>query len=71
MAHVERKSPLEANGNGELCVMGTSVSLTSVLHALSKGYTAQEIVQQYPELEPADVHAVLVHYLSHGSQAGL
>lgn len=59
----------EVDGEGVLCVAGTRVTFTSILHALSKGYTPKEVSNQYPELQPSQVQALMVHYLCNGKVA--
>jgi uncharacterized protein (DUF433 family) len=48
---------------GRIRVGGTRVTLDTVISALTRGATAEEIVQQYPSLELADVYATLGYYL--------
>jgi uncharacterized protein (DUF433 family) len=62
-------SLLEVDGEGVLCVAGTHVTFASIIHALSKGYTPQEVSNQYPELRPSEVKALMVHYLCNGKLA--
>jgi uncharacterized protein (DUF433 family) len=57
--------PLVADANDVVRVGGTRVSLDTVIAAFSEGATAEEIVQQYPVLELADVYAVIGYYLRH------
>jgi uncharacterized protein (DUF433 family) len=57
---------LEANGDGVLCFAGTGVPFDAFVHALNKGYTAEEMVSHFPELTAADVRKALLRYLSHG-----
>lgn len=49
-------------------VGATRVSLDSVIFAFNDGATPEEIVQQYPTLNLADVYAVITHYLQHRSE---
>lgn len=41
----------------------TRVTFDTVIYAFLEGATAEEIVQQYPSLELADVYAVIGYYL--------
>lgn len=43
----------------------TRVRLDTVVYAFNEGYTAEEIVSQYPVLSLADVYAVIAYYLNH------
>ena len=55
--------PLKADAAGVVRVGGTRVPLDSVIFAFNQGTTAEEIVQQYPSLDLADVYAVISYYL--------
>lgn len=44
-------------------IAGTRVSLDSVIYAFDEGATPEEIVQQYPTLNLADIYSVLSYYL--------
>lgn len=57
--------PLDRDANGVIRVGGTRVSLDSVVTAFLEGATSEEIAQQYPSLELADVYAVISYYLRH------
>jgi len=57
--------PLTADANGVLRVGNTRVTLDTVLAAFADGATAEEIVQQYPSLQLADVYSVIGYYLRH------
>jgi len=50
-------------------VGGTRVTLDTVVGAFLRGATAEEIVQQYPSLDLADVYAVIAWYLRHTKEA--
>lgn len=41
----------------------TRVTLATVISAFKDGATAEEIAQQYPALELADIYAVIAYYL--------
>lgn len=57
--------PLETDSDGRMRVSGTRVTLDTVIEAFAEGATAEEIAQQYPTLDLADVYAVLGYYLRH------
>ena len=57
--------PLTADATGVLRVGNTRVTLDTVLAAFADGATAEEIVQQYPSLQLADVYSVIGYYLRH------
>jgi uncharacterized protein (DUF433 family) len=55
--------PLEVCTDGVLRVGKTRVTLDTVIAAFDEGSTPEEIVQQYPSLELADVYHVIGYYL--------
>lgn len=57
--------PLWQDGDGVIRVGRTRVTVDSVVDAFNDGATAEEIAQQYPSLELADVYAVIGFYLRH------
>jgi uncharacterized protein (DUF433 family) len=60
--------PLTTDRNGVVRVGGTRVTLDTVVGAFREGATAEEIAQQYPSLQLADVYAVIAYYLRHPSE---
>lgn len=60
--------PLQAGADGVVRVGKTRVTLDTVLAAFSDGATAEEIVQQYPSLNLADVYQVIGYYLRRPSE---
>ena len=44
---------------GKPCIRGLRISVYDVLSMLSEGMTQQEILEDFPELELADILAVL------------
>jgi len=57
--------PLQEDTDGVLRVGGTRVTLDTLVAAFEEGATPEEIVQQYPSLQLADVYAVIGYYLRH------
>lgn len=57
--------PLQKDPEGTLRVGSTRVTLETVVEAFCEGLTAEEIAQQYPSLDLADVYAVVAYYLRH------
>ena len=57
--------PLRANADGLVRVGNTRVTLDSVVYAYRKGATAEQIAEDFPTLDLADVHAVISYYLRH------
>ncbi len=57
--------PLLTDVHGVVRVGTSRVTLASVVHAFRSGATAEEIAQQFPSVELADVYAVVTYYLRH------
>lgn len=55
--------PLETDVDNIVRVGGTRVTLQTVISAFLNGATAEQIAQDYPVLELADVYAVIQYYL--------
>ncbi len=60
--------PLYMNRDGVLLISGTRVTFDTVVGAFTDGATPEEIVQQYPSLDLADIYAVLSYYLRHRAE---
>ena len=60
--------PLSADADGVIRVSGTRVTLDTLIFAFIEGATAEEIAQQYPSLELADIYAAIAYYLRHRSE---
>jgi len=56
--------PMKVDRDGAIRIGGTRVRLDTVIFAFNEGYTAEEIVSQYPSLRLADVYAVIAYYLN-------
>ncbi|MBW4496994.1 MAG: DUF433 domain-containing protein [Oscillatoria princeps RMCB-10] len=46
---------------GKPVIRGLRISVALILELLAKGATTQEILEDYPELEPEDVRAALLY----------
>jgi uncharacterized protein (DUF433 family) len=55
--------PLQTDRDGVIRIGGTRVTLDTLVAAFLEGAAAEEIVQQYPSLNLADVYAVIGYYL--------
>ena len=65
MISLEAQSvPMKIDSDDVIRVGGTRVRLDTVVYAFNEGYTAEEIVSQYPALNLADVYAVVAYYLN-------
>jgi uncharacterized protein (DUF433 family) len=59
--------PLTTTADDVVVVAGTRVSLDLIVASFTSGATAEEIAQQYPTAELADVYAAITYYLRHRS----
>lgn len=57
--------PIQEDGDGVLRVGDTRVTLDVLVEAFDEGATPEEIVQQYPTVQLADVYSVVAHLLRH------
>jgi uncharacterized protein (DUF433 family) len=55
--------PLTLDVDGVYRIGKTRVTLDTIITAFREGATAEEIVQQYPTLQLADVYSVIGYYL--------
>lgn len=55
--------PLQTGDDGVIRVLGTRVTLDTVVGAFHRGESAETIVDQYPTLQIADAYAVIAWYL--------
>ena len=60
--------PLRMDSDGVVRVGNTRVTLDTVVAAFVEGATAEEIAQQYPSLNLADVYSVIGYYLRRRSE---
>ena len=61
MPHTQRISLEPGKRGGRPCVRGLRISVYDVLAMLSDGMTESEILEDFPELEPADIRACLAY----------
>jgi len=57
--------PIRMDSDGVIRVGGTRVTLDTVIGAYQMRRTADEILESYPSLQLADIHAVISYYLRH------
>jgi uncharacterized protein (DUF433 family) len=60
--------PLETDTDGIIRVGKTRVTLDTIIAAFQEGATAEEIAQQYPSVDLADVYSVISYYLRRQSE---
>lgn len=60
--------PITAGEAGVLLINGTRVPLDSVIYAFNEGATPEEIAQNFPTLDLADIYAVVSYYLQNRSE---
>jgi uncharacterized protein (DUF433 family) len=68
MSQVAANVPLSEDQAGVLHIVGTRVSLDSVIYAFDEGATPEEIIQQYPTLNLADTYSVISYYLQNRAE---
>lgn len=61
-------TPLLIDPDGVVRVGKTRVTLDTVVTAFLEGATAEEIVEQYPSLQLADIYSVIGYYLRHQAE---
>jgi uncharacterized protein (DUF433 family) len=59
---------LRVDEGGVVRVGATRVTVDTLVGSYRDGSTAEEIVQQYPSLALADVHAAIAYYLTHQAE---
>jgi len=57
---INRISIDERNLNGKPAIRGKRISVQTILEFLSRGEQQEEILKQYPSLEPDDIKACLL-----------
>jgi uncharacterized protein (DUF433 family) len=55
--------PLAKDENGTIRVLGSRVTLDTIVATYEKGATPEEIILHYPTLNLADVYSILGYYL--------
>ena len=55
--------PLSLTADGTIRVIGTRVSLDSIVHHFKLGATPEQIAHKFPSLGLADIYAVISYYL--------
>ncbi len=51
----------DAVHHGEPCIKGTRVPVRMIIGSLADGMTADQILAEYPQLQPRDVSAALAY----------
>jgi uncharacterized protein (DUF433 family) len=54
-----------ARCGGQAVVAGTRLRVATILTCYRQGMTIEEIVQQYPQLKPSDVHDAIAYAYDH------
>ena len=57
---------LSVDTDGVIRIANTRVTLDTIVAAFLEGATAEEIAQQYPTVELADIYAIIGYYLRRG-----
>jgi uncharacterized protein (DUF433 family) len=61
-------SPIKEDAHGVLRINGTRVSMGSIIYAYQNGATAEQIADDFPTLNLADIHIVIGVYLRHPNE---
>ncbi|MCC7106902.1 MAG: DUF433 domain-containing protein [Chloroflexi bacterium] len=61
-------APLRADADGTISVGQSRVLLDTIVTAFRLGESAEEIADNFPTLDLADVYAVIAYYLRHGPE---
>ena len=65
LAFALEPAPIETDAHGVVRVAKTRVTLDNVVTAFLDGCTPEEIKEQYPSLQLADIYLVIGYYLRH------
>lgn len=68
LAIAAEPAPLQVDADGSVRVADTRVLLDTVIAAYAQGASAEQIVDQYPALNLAQVYAVIAFYLRHADE---
>jgi uncharacterized protein (DUF433 family) len=71
IAIIPEPIPLRVDADGVIRVGNTRVTLDTIVFAFREGLSAEEIVEQYPSLDLADVYAAISYFLKRGSEVEL
>jgi len=61
-------TPLVTGDDGVIRVVGTRVTLDTIVAAFDAGATPEEIIQQYPSVDLATAYAVIAYVLAHRAE---
>lgn len=61
MHYRERITLKPGKRGGKPCVRGLRITVYDVLNWLASGMTAQQIIEDYPELQPEDITACIAY----------
>jgi uncharacterized protein (DUF433 family) len=50
---------------GRPCIDGTRVRVLNIVYLLREGYSPEQMLEQYPSLSLAQIHAALAYYYDH------
>ena len=63
MEIIEAPVPMAMDKDGMVRIAGTRITLDTIVGAYNRGDSAGEIVDGFPSLSLADVHAIIAYYL--------
>lgn len=62
---LQQSVPLTLDAEGVARVVGSRVTLDSVVHQFKAGATAEQIQEDFPSLALRDIYGVIAYYLQH------
>ena len=68
MAALVDAIPLAQDAHGVYRVGGTRVTLDLIVRAFNRGATPEEIAQDFPTVQLADIYQVIGYYLKHADE---
>jgi uncharacterized protein (DUF433 family) len=60
-----RPVPLRTDEHGVVRVVGSRITLDTLVSAFNRSSTPEQVVQSFPTLKVADVYAIFAYYLDH------
>jgi len=65
---LKQTTPLVQEENGTVHIIGSRITLDTLVGAYKKGATAEQIQDSFPSLSFKDIHATIAYYLEHKSE---
>lgn len=62
---LKQTTPLVQEDNGTIRIIGSRITLDTVVKAYKNGATAEQILDSFPSLSLRDIHAIIAYYFEH------